>query len=113
VELVVVVAMVALLAGILVPVVTGQIDDVKKSRALGDLDEISRAFTSFRTHNSMWPAPVTPVVVAHMSTAADDFLDYKCLYSNEAKLPGWKGPYLERGSDDGAGHMQAANAPSL
>lgn len=113
VELVVVVAIVALLAGVLVPVVTSQIDDVKKERALGDLDVIAKAFTSFRSHTSMWPAPVTPVVAANMTTGVEDFLDYKCLYANISKSPGWKGPYLEHGVDDGAGHKEVATAPSL
>jgi prepilin-type N-terminal cleavage/methylation domain-containing protein len=112
VELVVVVAIIALLSGILIPVVSSQVDDSKKTRALGDLDVIAAAFASFRTHTSMWPAATMPVVVQNMTTGHEDFLEYKCLFTNVSNLPGWKGPYLTQGA--GAGDdMQVAKPPSL
>ena len=111
VELVVVVAIIALLAGILIPVVTSQIDDAKKSRAAGDMDVVAKAFSTFRTHTSMWPAFGNCVAVTAMTTASAELTDFKCLYANSQNLNGWKGPYLNQGTMV-ANVMQVATAPT-
>jgi type II secretory pathway pseudopilin PulG len=111
IELVVVVVIIALMAGVLVPVVTSQIDDAKKSRAMGDMDVVARAFSTFRTHTSMWPGATTCIAVNAMTTATSELTEYHCLFANSQKLAGWKGPYLNQGSMVG-GVMQVATAPS-
>src|SRR5262249_43943352 len=97
-ELVVVIAIVALLAGVLMPVVTNQIDDSKKTRAAADMEIVSKAFTTFRTHTSMWPAPSTVIATTSVQTGNADLTDFHCLYSNAQSLNGWKGPYLSQGT---------------
>jgi type II secretion system protein G len=110
VELVVVVAIIALLAGILIPVVTSQIDDAKRTRALADMDTIAKAFSTFRTHTSRWPSATNQVPsVQNMTTGNDDLLQFRCLYSNNQNLQGWKGPYLNAGVMVG-NNMQVATA---
>lgn len=111
VELVVVVAIIALLAGILIPVVTSQIDDARKSRAMGDMDVIAKAFSTFRTHTGMWPNDPTVVAVASMTTSTLDFVGFPSLYANPQSLTGWKGPYLNTGYMNGT-TMQASLAPT-
>jgi general secretion pathway protein G len=112
VELVVVVAIVALLAGVLIPVVTSQIDDAKKSRAAGDMDVVAKAFSTFRTHTSMWPASGNCVAVTSMTTGNAELTEFRCLYANGQELAGWKGPYLNQGTLVN-GVMQVATAPSV
>jgi general secretion pathway protein G len=111
VELVVVVAIIALLAGILIPVVTSQIDDAKRSRAMGDMDVIAKAFSTFRTHTGMWPNDPTVVVPSAMTTSTPDFVGFPSLYANPQALTGWKGPYLNVGYMNGT-TMNASLAPT-
>jgi type II secretion system protein G len=111
VEVVVVVAIIALLSGVLIPVVTSQIDDAKRSRAAGDMDVVAKAFSTFRTHTSMWPAAATCLAVNAMTTSNAELTEYRCLYANGQNLAGWKGPYLNQGTMVG-GVMQVAAGPS-
>jgi prepilin-type N-terminal cleavage/methylation domain-containing protein len=111
IELVVVIAIIALLSGILIPVVTSQIDDSKRSRAIADMNTVAEAFSTFRTHTSMWPAFGRPIPVSAMNTGSDELTDFRCLYANSANIAGWKGPYLDNGTMV-ASHMQVAVPPS-
>jgi general secretion pathway protein G len=55
IEVIVVAAIIAILAGILVPMIFNQIDESKKTRALGDCKSISTAILMFRKDLSKWP----------------------------------------------------------
>ena len=55
IEMVIVVAIVALLAGILVPVAFNQVDDAEKARAMADVRQISSALMLFRQDTGQWP----------------------------------------------------------
>lgn len=110
VELVIVIAIIALLSGIVIPVVASQVDDAKRTRALEDMDTIARAFSSFRTHTSRWPSSGSQVPAVQDTTSGnDEFLGFRCLYANGQNLLGWKGPYLNDGVMVG-NDMQAAIA---
>jgi len=112
VEIVVVVAFIALLAGVLSPVVSSQIEDAKQGRAMGDMEVLAKAFTTFRTHTSVWPYPsLTPVTTADITSGCDDLTDFRCLYANGNALSGWSGPYLNLGVEVGDS-TRVAKAPS-
>jgi type II secretory pathway pseudopilin PulG len=111
VEIVVVVAIIALLAGILIPVVTSQIDDARSARALSDMDLIAKAFGMYRSHTLKWPGQLGPLAAADVKTGYEELTDYKCLYENSAGVSGWKGPYLGQGATLNQ-HMQIAIAPT-
>jgi general secretion pathway protein G len=55
IEVIVVAAIIAILAGILVPMIFNQIDETKKTRALADCKSISTAITMFRKDTTKWP----------------------------------------------------------
>ncbi len=55
IEVIVVAAIIAILAGILVPMIFNQIDESKKTRAQGDCKTISTAVTMFRKDTGKWP----------------------------------------------------------
>jgi general secretion pathway protein G len=55
IEVIVVAAIIAILAGILVPMIFNQIDEAKKTRALADCKSISTAITMFRKDTQKWP----------------------------------------------------------
>lgn len=55
IEVIVVAAIIAILAGILVPMIFNQIDESKKTRAQGDCKTISSAVTMFRKDTGKWP----------------------------------------------------------
>jgi general secretion pathway protein G len=55
IEVIVVAAIIAILAGILVPMIFNQIDEAKKARALADCKSISTAITMFRKDTTKWP----------------------------------------------------------
>jgi type II secretory pathway pseudopilin PulG len=108
VEVVSVIAVVLLLAGVLVPVVTTQMADAKSTRAAAEMETIARAFTTFRTHTASWPGYSAPVKASDVRSGYEDLTEFCCLYSNEAKLPGWRGPYLNQGLSEATGNMRVA-----
>jgi len=55
IEVIVVAAIIAILAGILVPMIFNQIDEAKKTRAMGECKSISTAILMFRKDASKWP----------------------------------------------------------
>ncbi len=55
IEVIVVAAIIAILAGILVPMIFNQIDESKKTRAQGDCKTISTAVMMFRKETGKWP----------------------------------------------------------
>jgi general secretion pathway protein G len=55
IEMVVVVAIIALIAGILMPVILKQMDDAQRTRALADCKNIASAIAMFRKDTGFWP----------------------------------------------------------
>lgn len=55
IEVIVVAAIIAILAGILVPMIFNQIDEAKKTRALADCKTIASAVMLFRKDTGKWP----------------------------------------------------------
>lgn len=55
IEVIVIVAILAILAGILVPMIFNQIDDAKLARAEADCKSISSAILAFRKDVGVWP----------------------------------------------------------
>lgn len=62
IEVIVVAAIIAILAGILVPMIFNQIDESKISRAKGDAKSIQTAFLSFRKDLGKWANNIDPTV---------------------------------------------------
>ena len=55
IEVMVVAAIIAILAGILVPLIINQVDEARKSRALADCKTISTSMLMFRKDTGKWP----------------------------------------------------------
>lgn len=55
IEVIVVAAIIAILAGILVPMIFNQIDEAKNTRALAECKVISNAVVMFRKDTAKWP----------------------------------------------------------
>jgi len=55
IEVIVVAAIIAILAGILVPMIFNQIDEAKKTRAAADAKSIANAVMLFRKDTGKWP----------------------------------------------------------
>ena len=86
IEVVVVVAIIALLAGILTPLIFKYIDEANETRALGDCRNIATSLMLFHKDTGTWPyynVPHSPGV------ARDANVDY--LYGNMGDMPGWAG----------------------
>lgn len=55
IEVIVVAAIIAILAGILVPMIFNQIDESKISKAQGDVKSLTNTLTAFRGDTKVWP----------------------------------------------------------
>ena len=84
IEIVVVVAVVAILAGILTPIVAKQITDGKISRAFSDVKVIGAAIGDFYKDNDKWPIYINP----SLSLAENNRLDLLVGVGNDAASEG-------------------------
>lgn len=133
IEVIVIVAILAILAGILTPMVFKQIDDAKEARALADAKAISTAILVFRKDTGQWPnkafgcLPNVTIlkgatgndpqgIEAFNQTTPQYFDDIltsdgnNCWpYDNNSKI-GWKGPYLKNVPTDPWGNVYVVNA---
>jgi type II secretory pathway pseudopilin PulG len=101
VEAVVIIGVLAILAGIVTPLVIREVAKSKVARVRTDMEAIATAFNQYFADTSYWPEK--------WDGAANDRVDldeFPALYANSESLIGWDGPYLERGVLSG-GVMQA------
>ena len=90
VEIIVVIAVIAILAGFLTPTVIKQDQNSKISKATAEIDAIVTAFNDYFTDTGSWPA------YDGKKSGAVDFMDYRVFYTNSDKMSGWDGPYLNQ-----------------
>ena len=115
VEVIVVAAIIAILAGILVPMIFSQIDEAKISRAKADVNSISSAIYAFRKDVGAWPnnvsdaactstvlradgADFSAAMSAAMTALGYDMSNIKTFSSQLTEDPecynNWNGPYM-------------------
>ncbi|OGW29579.1 MAG: hypothetical protein A2X59_05690 [Nitrospirae bacterium GWC2_42_7] len=130
IEVIVVAGIIAILAGILVPLIFKEIDESRITRAAADVRSISTSLIVFRKDTAAWPtmdatcaANVTllngdgnlPANLAALgydpgvSSSLNDHLsiDANGCYAN------WKGPYMARVTADPWGYSYVINASSF
>lgn len=117
IEVIVVAAIIAILAGILVPMIFNQIDESKNTKAKGECDTIAKTVHTFYKDNSAWPNRTTGtdatsntitiltglgnvptdyagVTSGFDSTSAGMFTNYLKINDNGYDVAKWKGPYM-------------------
>ena len=131
IEVIVVAAIIAILAGILVPMIFKQIDESKISRAQADCKSISSAIVVFRKDVGKWPnytAPATAGITllrgsegampdlaaaGYDQTTVNNIENH--LYSDDNAAYGtlWKGPYIAKIGQDPWGNAYIIDAKSF
>lgn len=102
IEVIVIVAVLAILGGILTPMVIKEIAKSKVTRAAADMEAISTAFTQYYADTGYWPEKYTGTTDRRTTLR-----DYKCFYVNDKSLTGWDGPYVEKGTNAGGSRVVA------
>lgn len=124
VEVIVVAAIIAILAGVLVPMIFSQIDEARLSRAKGDLRSLSSAIYAFRKDVGQWPACANTTVLfgrqnfdqaslqglGYDVTVPQLFEDHLMTDDNACYGDVWKGPYFGSVDGDPWGNAYIANA---
>ena len=127
IEVIVVAGIIAILAGILVPLIFKEIDESRITRASADVKSISTAILVFRKDTGQWPlkddscnATVTlirgngslPSDLAAMgyNTSSASFFDYHLIADTNGCYNNWKGPYIAAVSPDPWGNAYLVNA---
>ncbi|HYC76993.1 MAG TPA: prepilin-type N-terminal cleavage/methylation domain-containing protein [Planctomycetota bacterium] len=105
IELVVVVAILAVLAGVLTPIVSNEVDAARVSRAEVDLKSVENAFVAYRASTGYWPTNTGAPITAN---ATEPLSGFSCLYADVWTHKGWRGPYLNDGFKSGTGAWTVA-----
>lgn len=95
IEVVVVVTILVLLAGVLVPIVSNELTKARGARAQTDLKGLGDAFTRYNAHTASWPGDTA--AFSPTTTTNGDLAGFPCLFTNTFSLKGWAGPYLNSG----------------
>ncbi|MGC2062264.1 MAG: type II secretion system protein GspG [Thermodesulfovibrionales bacterium] len=130
IEVIVVAGIIAVLAGILVPIIFKEIDEARKTRAAADVKSISTALMVLRKDTGQWPisdtcsntvtmltGTVTPTGAIPSSFAAgwdsssqNTFNNYLATDNNGCWPTTWKGPYMATVNADPWGRVYVLNA---
>lgn len=143
IEVIVVAGIIAILAGILVPLVFNQIDESKKTRALADIKSINVATLAFRKDVGKWPVlhetagdpwvdilvsdGTVPALPAGFTAVSNNKSNFKFQMASDALTapvtiftgPGgmyfklWKGPYMSAFPADPWGNAYVMNSGYL
>lgn len=133
IEVIVVAGIIAILAGILVPIIFKEIDEAKITRASADIRSLSSSIIVFRRDTGKWPVldsacdPSIPATSVRgqgnepSNAAAMGFdLSRQEFYNNHLPVdaygcyPGaWKGPYIALVSADPWGNAYLTNAKNF
>jgi general secretion pathway protein G len=127
IEVIVVAAIIAILAGILVPMLLKEIDESRITRASGDIRSISSAILVFKKDTAQWPvmdAACDPGItllfgsgnmvsnlaaMGYDASVANDFKDHLTTYAGTC-YNNWKGPYITPVTPDPWGNAYVINA---
>ncbi len=93
-EIVAAVGILVLLAGILVPTISNQMEKSRVARAKVDMTTIAKAFNAYYVDTGIWPANGEFSATVNV---AEDFIGFPCFFRNVHSLPNWGGPYLTEG----------------
>jgi len=140
IEVIVVAGIIAILAGILVPMIFNQIDESKKTRALGDIKSLSTAILSFKKDVGKWPvvdlttgdqsanimvsAGNVPPLPAKFTAVGSGNEEFKSRLAADARNEAvfaaggiynatWKGPYMPEITADPWGNAYVMNSGYL
>lgn len=132
IEVIVVAGIIAILAGILVPMIFNQIDESRKTKAIGDVKSMQSAVASFRKDTALWPNrlngtdPTTNTIAVLYSTgtvvSGNGWVDantgvarelYKFLSENFNGYTNWKGPYMSAVEADPWGNTYLIGAKNF
>jgi len=131
IEVIVVAAIIAILAGILVPMILKEIDESRITRAAGDIRSISSAIIVLKKDTGQWPvsATCTPNVTLLVGvgsvpdpaagvigwdfTTQAKYDDYFLNDAQECWPDTWKGPYMASVTIDPWGHSYITNASNF
>ena len=130
IEVIVVAGIIAILAGILVPMIFKEIDEAKITRATADIKSIQTAIMVFRKDTGQWPLlsddcttkitllegsgnppsnDIAPLL--YDSSVVRPFNDY--LQKNNGCYTNWKGPYMADVAADPWGRKYYLNAKNF
>lgn len=104
-EVVISVSVLSILAAVMVPVVSGLVEDARVETATEDLAAIRKAYLLFHADTGHWPGERGPWNGDDQAFVLD--ADDYALFSNADGLAGWKGPYLSTGAVGQDGHNAA------
>ncbi|MFH0943814.1 MAG: type II secretion system protein GspG [Planctomycetota bacterium] len=121
IEMVVVVAIIVALAGVLVPIVTNELMDARKTTAQADVNRLATAVTQFIKDTSYAPTGkngalsyhylhsegTEPTANSFASARGSDLRNF--LTTNALGTQGWKGPYLQELGADPWGSQYLVN----
>lgn len=127
IEVIVVAAIIAVLAGIIVPLVFKEVDESKISKAKADVKSIQTAIMMFYKDTQMWPNLISGGGNAtllrtegNIPNDPDGNFDISSssrirehLIENSIGYPKWKGPYLTEANPDPWGNAYIINADSF
>ena len=101
IEMVIVVAIIALLAGILVPIAFNQVDDAQLTRALGDCKGLGNALILYKKDTGVWPTTKKMLYTEGSAATNESNFDatvaehvQQALLNNTPAAVGWRGPYM-------------------
>jgi len=124
IEVIVVAAIIAVLAGILVPLIFKEIDEARISRASADLRSISTAMIIIKKDTGQWPVNanceatvtmllgdgVVPAGAGWNATEVERFDNFLLSDANGCFGTKWKGPYIAYVTKDPWGNAYISNA---
>ena len=84
IELVLVIAILTILAGAMVPIISSNREEARRARAMTEVDAIKSAALMYHTDTDQWPAAVGDLI------------------TRPAAVPAavWRGPYLDQAGND-------------
>ena len=103
-EIIVAVAVIAILAGAMTPLIFKQIERSRAARARQDLGAVKAAFIQYRADTQYWPCGWDASASNNVKGA---FTTFWCLYQDDHRH-GWDGPYLDRSGGKVNGYYRVA-----
>jgi len=95
IELVVVLAVIAVLVGISVPVMGSVMAEARISRAKADVNVLAKAILKLYEHTAFWPSDNDIDATANWTEPRNALAE-----KPPNNYPGWKGPYITQITDD-------------